>query len=285
VETTVRGLRKYIVGKTIVSAWTEKNKVIKTPGSTWLKVKRAIEGKKISTVTRRAKYIVVNLGKEGSIYIHQKMSGHLLVGKWAEIRGRWQSQQKGPLAEDFKNQHIRMMLTLNNGKQVALSDTRRFATITYVRDPVEHDHLRKLGPEPLDISLTDFYKLFESKKGNLKPVLMDPRFIVGIGNIYADEILWRSGLHPLSRVENLTKYDYNTILTNTKTVFVRAIKMGGSSVDDYRTSTGEAGEFQNLLNAYQRTGERCAKRDGGIIQRIMVGQRSTHFCPKHQRRV
>lgn len=310
VETTVRGLRKHIVGKTIISAWTDSVRPTKSmDGMSWAKRKKLIEGKKIHSVTRRAKYIVINFKNGGDLYIHQKMTGHLLVGKWRKTNDEWRSIEKGVM-EDGKNQHIRAVFTLNSRpvpshsadrqkrgrawsgtspktKTVfgfALSDMRRFATITYVKNPADYEHLNKLGPEPLDITLASFHKLFGKKKGVLKPTLMDPYFIAGIGNIYADEILWASGLHPLSRVESLKEKDREMILKNTKTILTKAIKMGGSSVDDYRTSTGEAGEFQNILNAYQRTGEKCKKGDGGTIQRIVVGQRSTHFCSVHQRK-
>ena len=111
---------------------------------------------------------------------------------------------------------------------------------------------------------------------------MDPFFIVGIGNIYSDEILWKAGLHPLSRVENLDDQDLKNIFKHTRKILKKAIKYGGSSVDDYRLPSGEKGEFQNMQNAYHQTGKKCADNDGGVIQRIKVGGRSAHFCPKHQ---
>src|SRR3989344_3059611 len=107
---------------------------------------------------------------------------------------------------------------------------------------------------------------------------MDPTFIAGIGNIYADEILWSSGLHPLSRVENLNKKDLKNIYNHTVTIIKKAIKYKGSSMDDYRVISGEKGSFQNLQNAYQLTGKKCKKKDGGVIQRLKLGGRSAHFC-------
>lgn len=112
---------------------------------------------------------------------------------------------------------------------------------------------------------------------------MDPMFIAGIGNIYADEILWASGLHPFSRVENLNKNDLKIIYSQTIRILKKAIKYKGSSIDDYRIPSGEKGSFQNLQNAYQLTGKNCKKKDGGVIERIKLGGRSAHFCPKHQK--
>ena len=111
---------------------------------------------------------------------------------------------------------------------------------------------------------------------------MDPTFIAGIGNIYADEILWDAGYHPLSRTENLNGKDLNKIFNSTVKILTKAIKYKGSSMDDYRTPSGEKGRFQTMQNAYQSTGKACKKRDGGVIERIKLGGRSAHFCPKHQ---
>ncbi|MDP3763989.1 MAG: DNA-formamidopyrimidine glycosylase, partial [bacterium] len=125
--------------------------------------------------------------------------------------------------------------------------------------------------------------LFEKKKGRIKQVLMDPTFIAGIGNIYADEILWASCLHPLSRVENLKEKDLKIIYGHMVKILKKAIKHQGSSMDDYRMPSGEKGSFQDLQNAYQKTGEKCKKKDGGIMERLKLGGRSAHFCPKHQK--
>jgi len=143
--------------------------------------------------------------------------------------------------------------------------------------------IKKLGPEPLEIGLNEFKKLFAKKKGRIKQVLMDPFFIAGIGNIYADEILWYSGFHPLSRTENLSDKDLRKIFNSMIKILKKAIKLGGSSVDDYRMPSGEKGEYQNQTKAYQHEGEQCFKKDGGIIKKIRIGGRSAHFCPVHQK--
>ena len=289
VETIVRELRKKIVGLKITDAWVDPAKPVQTGhGASWAQIKKQTKGKKILSVRRRAKYIIMDIEGSKTLFIHQKISGHLLYGKWKIAKGVPVSAVPGPLKEDRQNGYIRFILYFNNGYQLGLSDPRRFGKIILVDDDKIKDlkEISGLGPEPLEINFGQFKKLFESagwrKKGRLKQVLMDPTFIAGIGNIYADEILWASGLHPLSRVENLDEKDLKKIYKNTVAVLKKAIKYQGSSMDDYRMPSGRKGRFQDVQNAYQKTGQKCKKRDGGIIQRLTLAGRSAHFCPKHQ---
>lgn len=287
VQTTVNFLKPKLVGKRFVDVWSDWEKTIKQTGG--LKnLKKEIKNKKIVNVYRRAKFIVIDIEGDKSLFIHQKISGHLLYGKWQFKNKAWTATRRGPLKDDPENKYIRVVFNLSNGYQLALADLRRFGKIILVKDKDVSSikEVRDLGPEPLDIEFKDFRELFGSagwrKKGRLKQVLMDPFFIVGIGNIYADEILWKTGLHPLTRVENLNDKDLKNIFRHTGEILEKAIKMGGSSVDDYRMPSGEMGRFQDIHNAYQQTGEKCHKKDGGTIERIKIGGRSAHFCPKHQ---
>lgn len=269
------------------NVWSDWEKTLKQAGG-MTGLNKEIRSKKIVNIYRRAKYIVIDIEGDKSIFIHQKISGHLLYGKWirkSEIRNpKWTSAITGPLRDDRKNQYLRVVFGLNNGYQLALSDLRRFGKIILVKDKdvSKLPAIRDLGPEPLEIEFNKFKEMFKSKRGNLKQVIMNPLFIVGIGNIYSDEILWKSGLHPLARVESLDDKDLKNIYKYTKEVLKKAIKYGGSSVDDYRMPSGEKGEFQNMQFAYRQTGKRCAKKDGGIIERLKVAGRSAHFCPVHQ---
>lgn len=296
VETIVRELRKKIVGFRITGVWVDWPKILKQAGGIDNFKKQTI-GKKILSVRRRAKYIIMDIEGEKTIFIHQKISGHLLYGKWirqpAESKGQWISQIPGPLKEDRQNGYIRFMLTLNSGYQVGLSDLRRFGKVILVDDDKVKDlkEISGLGPEPLEISFKQFRNLFghytgltsiDRKRGRLKQVLMDPKFIAGIGNIYGDEILWDAGYHPLSRVENLNGKDLNKIFNSTVKILKKAIKYHGSSMDDYRMPSGEKGRFQDIQKAYQLTGEKCKKKDGGIMQRLKLAGRSAHFCAEHQ---
>mgnify|MGYP001570111024 FL=1 len=216
VETIVRELRKKIVGLKITDVWVDWAKTVKQAGGIE-SFRRQVRGKKILNVRRRAKYIIMDIEGAKTMFIHQKISGHLLYGKWKLVNGVPKSSIHGPLEDDRQNGYIRLILFLDNGYQLGLSDLRRFGKVILVDDKKVQDlkEIRDLGPEPLAIKFKEFQKLFEKKRGRLKQVLMDPTFIAGIGNIYADEILWASNLHPLSRVENLDGRDLKSIYKNT----------------------------------------------------------------------
>jgi formamidopyrimidine-DNA glycosylase len=284
VETIVRDLRKKIIGLKITDFWSDRDKPVRQAGGI-KKFKKEITGRKIADITRRAKFIVIDIEGDKAMFIHQKISGHLMYGKWSLKNGVWLSSIKGPLQSDRQNQYIRYIWSFNNGHRMAMSDLRRFSRVILVkdRDISKLKEIRDLGPEPLEIKEKDFIKLFVNKRGKLKQVLMDPFFIVGIGNIYSDEILWDSGYHPLARVENLKEADLKKIFKSTVKILNKAIKAKGSSIDDYRTPSGEKGSYQEMEKAYQKTGEKCSKKDGGIIRRMVVGGRSAHYCDKHQK--
>jgi formamidopyrimidine-DNA glycosylase len=284
VETTVRGLRKKLVGLRFTDVWSDKEKPLAQAGGV-AKLKKEIKGKKILKVWRRAKFIVIDIEGPKSLFIHQKISGHLLYGKFILKNGVWLSEVKGPISDDPKNRFLRFVFSLDNGYKLAMSDLRRFARLMLVDDVsvLKLKEISKLGPEPLEVSFADFKKLFEGKKGRVKQVIMDPFFIVGIGNIYADEILWQIGLHPMSRVEHLKAEDIKKIYVAMQKILHTAIDMKGSSLDDYRTPSGEMGSYQTIHKAYHRTGEKCLKKDGGVIERMVIGGRSAHFCPIHQK--
>lgn len=301
VETIVRELRKKIIGLRIIDFWSDREKPVRQAGGT-AKFKKEIKNKKILSIARRAKFIIIDLEGNKSLFIHQKISGHLMYGRWvplevasprssglaplarAKLLTGWKSAIPGPLRDERENGYIRYIWTLSNGYQLAMSDLRRFSRVILVKDK-DISNLKEiydLGPEPLEIGFKEFAGLFKNKRGNLKTVLMDPFFIVGIGNIYSDEILWDSGFHPLSRVENLRKRDFQKILFSIQKILKKAVAAKGSSVDDYRTPSGEKGKYQEMEKAYRQTGKMCSKKDGGAIKKLKVGGRSAHFCSKHQ---
>jgi len=325
VETTVRDLRKKLVGLKFKDVWTDWPKTFKVaglPAEVLAKAsfKKAIKNKKILDVRRRAKFIVIDIDGKYSIFIHQKISGHLLYGRWAKQNQKfprppsaagipakglgtkiknqndkskfkiqnskqiWVSVMPGPLRDDPENRFIRTIFFLSNGYQLAFSDLRRFGKIVLVKDNdlSELPEIKKLGPEPLEMSFKEFRSLFSNKRGRIKQVLMDPSFIAGIGNIYSDEILWDAGIHPLSRAENLSTADLKKIYGSIQKILKKAVKLGGTSIEDYRKISGEMGKYQNYTEAYHQHGKKCSKKDGGVIQRIKIGGRSAHFCPKHQ---
>lgn len=288
-ETTVRGLKEKILERFFVDVWTDFQKLIKKP-KTFEQFKKEIKGKKIENIWRRGKNIIFTLSENKSLLIHQKLTGHLLVGQWSFNKGFWGVETKGPLNEKI-NSYIHLLFTLDNGQMLALSDLRKFAKIELweTKELENSEEMKKLGPEPLDKSFT-FERLREAlkdylqlkRKGKIKQVLMDQNIIAGVGNIYSDEILWRAKIHPLKEVSKLTEKELKKIYKFLKEVLKKAIKVKGESFSDYRTPSGEKGGFDSLRKVYQREGERCSSCKN-IIKRVKMAGRSAHFCPVCQK--
>ncbi|RJQ14319.1 bifunctional DNA-formamidopyrimidine glycosylase/DNA-(apurinic or apyrimidinic site) lyase [Candidatus Parcubacteria bacterium] len=290
VETVVRGLNRKVRGLKIKDVWSDWPKYFK-PHLSLFKFKKHVVGKKINIVHRRGKNILFNLSDGHVLLIHQKMTGHLLIGNWiynpkgdgrTRTSGFWRPVSHGPL-QDPRNDFIHLMFFLNNGRQLALSDARKFAKV--LCGPREEIFGKKdissLGPEPLDagFAFEKFKDLFKNKKGRIKQVIMDQNFIVGIGNIYSDDILYSAKVHPLSRVENLPDSILKKIYKATRTILQKAIRLGGTSIDDFRNIDGKKGYYDKARLVYQK--EKCPK--GHFIKRIRVGGRTASFCSKEQR--
>lgn len=297
VETTVRGLRKTVKGLVIKDVWTDlntkdKRKKDSIANPKFFKLfKKEIKDKKILSVARRAKNILINISppsqklggasRQKTILIHLKMTGHLLYGKY----------QQDPI-----NRFIHFTITFRNGEKLFFSDMRKFGKITLLDTRTAHEtkHLNNIGPEPLDKNFT-LEKLKERLKrrpnGKIKTVLMDQSIIAGIGNIYSDEILWRAGIHPERKISKLKKNEVKLIFKTIKETLAKGINFGGDSMSDYRNIYGLPGKFQLHHEAYRRTGQKCRKKDPrhggasckGVIKRKIVGGRSAHFCSVHQK--
>jgi formamidopyrimidine-DNA glycosylase len=272
VQTTVDHLNNAICGRTIVGAWMDPEKSVNVGSNLdWSAICKAITGHRITTVTRRAKYIVFNLETSAKLWVHQKMTGHLLVGI-------------NP-SDNHGEQFIRVRWTLDDGRQIGFCDIRRFGRIILTQSDEEIPRVREiatLGPEPLELSREEFQELFTKKRGLIKPTLMNPAFIVGIGNIYADEILHRSGIHPFRPIPTLSPRNTSDMYDHMREILIAAIAAGGSSTDDYRTPDGTEGGYQRHHRAYQHTGKSCTICQRGTIERAMRNGRSSHFCSTHQ---
>jgi len=245
---------------------------------------KEIKGKKIEKIYRRGKNIIFQLSGNKTLLIHQKISGHLLFGKWEKSGKGWQAFP-GPLS-DRVNSFIHMVFVFDNGKMMALSDPRKFAkTELWNTDEfLKSDFMQKIGPKPLDESFTfdKFKKILLSKKGKIKQVLMDQNVIAGIGNIYSDEILFQAKVYPLRRSNELKDGELKKMYSATKSILKKAIDLKGDSFSDYRTITGEKGEFQNSNKVYQRDGQKCVVCKS-IIQKVRIGGRTAHYCPHCQK--
>lgn len=292
VETTVRDLNKKILGLKIKDVWTDFKKMVKKPAllagglSDFDSFKKEIIGQRIEKIKRRGKNILFYLSGGKIMLIHQKLTGHLLVGKWKLENGKWKPLIKGALEEKI-NTFIHLMFFLSNDKMLALSDLRKFAKVLVI-DAKNLDSLKdikNLGPEPLDKNF-DFEKFKErlkNRRGKIKRVLMDQEVIAGIGNIYSDEILFEARVHPLKDVSKLSERELKEIYRAMKKILKQAIKLKGGSISDYRTPSGKRGGFDRLRRVYRREGEKCP-RCGAIIKRIKLAGRSAYFCPKCQKR-
>lgn len=301
VQTTVNGINATVRGRTIVDVWTDypirkrlhsasngagrvhKDSVKNT--SFFKDFKKKVAGEKILRAERRAKNILIHLSGDHTVLIHMKMTGHVLYGEYEKKNNKWVATKDKKLQDPF-NQFIRFVFVLDNGKNLVLSDMRRFAKVTIIntKDLDKSMHLENIGPEPLENSFTYLKfkeRLLKKSKSKIKTTLMDPSVIAGIGNIYSDEILWRAGVHPVSIVGKIPEKNLKLMFTAMKQTLMKGIDFGGDSMSDYRNIKGERGDFQNHHEAYRRTGKKCS-RDKGVIKRLVVGGRSAHFCPIHQ---
>ncbi|MFZ2205691.1 MAG: DNA-formamidopyrimidine glycosylase [Minisyncoccia bacterium] len=299
VETTTRGLRKETVGLKIKDVWTDLNTKDKRQHDAvanpkyFTIFKKEVANKKIISVERQAKNILINLSGNKTILIHLKMTGHLLYGKYkfnerrSDLRQGWIPDEQGPLQDPY-NRFIHVVFTLSNKKHLAFSDARKFGKITLLDTKTAHDsrHLKNLGPDPLskDFSLEKFKeRLFKKPNGKIKTVLVDQSVVTGIGNIYSDEILWYVGIHPERRMSNIKENEFKKMFQVTKDTLTKGIDFGGDSMSDYRNIYGLPGKFQLHHEAYRRTGEKCRRKGcKGVIIRKVINSRSAHFCSIHQ---
>lgn len=294
VQTTVNILNKTVKGLEILDVWTDYDSAFHE-GKNNIKdkkyfpfFKKEIINKKILGTERRAKNVLINVSGNKTILVHLKMTGHLLYGKYTFKNKNWSPPSDGPLSDPF-NRFIHLAFSLSNGSTLVLSDMRKFAKV-FVFDTdkmYKTPDLEKLGPEPLLKSFT--YEIFKKRihkkpKGKIKTVLMDQTIISGIGNIYSDEVLWMSSVHPLALVKNIDERKLKLLYKSIIKVLQQSIKVGGDSMSDYRNPYGEKGGYQNIHKVYQRNGEKCQMKNcKGIIRRIKVGGRSAHYCDVHQK--
>lgn len=295
VHTTATILHRLVRGKTIVDVWSDYNSPyytgkgnIKDPK--FFKIfKDKVVGKRILSVYRRAKNVLLDLDGDSTILAHMKMTGHFLYGDYIYNRkeNSWKPKDPKSALAGPLSRFVHLVFTLDDGKFLAFSDMRKFATVTLLKDKEALDQVfNTMGPEPLDknFSLNMFKETIQRKpNGKIKTVLMDHTVIAGIGNIYSDEILWASEIHPEKLVKKISKDEFRKMYFAMKILLAKGIDFGGDSMSDYRNPYGEKGAFQLHHEAYRRTGEKCRKKGcSGTITRKVVNGRSAHFCNMHQ---
>jgi len=285
VEIIVRDLKNKVRKRTFIDVWTDFPKMIKKPDS-FSKFKKEIIGKKIEKVWRKGKNILFNLSGDYCLLIHQKLTGHLLLGKWKYEKGKWNPLIKGPLSNDPMNRFLHLILFLDNKEQLALSDLRKFAKVKLqkCKELMTSDDIKSLGTDPLEKNLTFgiFKKIIYSRKKKIKQILMDQTLISGIGNIYSDEILFEAKINPLRYSNDLSENEVKRIYEAMHKILRKAISLRGESISDFRDIKGRRGLFDKERKVYRREGKKCF-RCGAIIKRVRIGGRSSYFCPQCQK--
>lgn len=294
VHTTVQGLNLRLKNKKIVDVWSDydspfhKGKPNIKNVRYFKNFRKSVSGAKFLKAERRGKNILIHLSNGRSVLIHMKMTGHFMHGRYAFKNNAWRAEKDGPL-RDPRNQYIRLVFSLSDRKHLVFSDLRKFGKIFAfpTKELALLPDIARLGPEPLEKSFTrERFKerLARFPSRPIKQTLMDQSVIAGIGNIYSDEMLWASGIHPLSAATKIPKRHLESLYKEMRLALTRGIHFGGDSESDYRNIDGEPGEFQNKHRAYRHDGEACSRRGcDGIIARMRIGGRSAHFCPKHQK--
>jgi formamidopyrimidine-DNA glycosylase len=261
VETVARGLSQVMVGRTFTGVTVRWPRTIARPAVD--QFARRIVGRQVLAVGRRGKYVRMTLD-EGYLLIHLKMSGRLRVAS----------------ADQVPDKHVHTVIDLDNGEQLWFRDVRKFGRVYLVDQPEEVTGA--LGPEPLEdaFTLADFRTRLSRRSGRLKSLLLNQEFLAGLGNIYADEALFAAGLHPLRRADTLSPDEEARLYGAIRSVLRDAVAGRGTTLDDggYRDSAGEPGAYQDRIFVYGRGGETCY-RCQGVIERIVIGGRSSHFCP------
>jgi formamidopyrimidine-DNA glycosylase len=264
VETTARGLRERVLGRTIVAIgsldWPRM-----APNATLDVLANTAVGQTIESVTRRGKYVIVGLSDDAYLVLHRKMSGNLVL-RTVDV----------PTVP-----HTHLTVTFDDGWRLDFVDPRKFGRIYLFlgRDALDAFLDERLGPEPLEIARRDFDERLARRRGRLKALLLDQGFLAGIGNLYADEILWAAKLHPERPVESLTPRERGRLHEMIQQVLNEAIERRGTSFSDYVDATGEQGTNQEFLQVYGRAGLPCARPNcGRAIVRLVVAQRGTWLC-------
>lgn len=263
VETAVRALRQPLIGRRFTEVRNYWPRHI--AGLDLATLQRRLHGRAVTAVRRRGKYLLFDLDDGQVLIIHLRMTGHLSVVE----------------ASAPASKHLHTIFALDDGRELRFRDQRKFGKVYLVDD--EEEVVGKLGPEPLaaDFTVEVLQQQLNGRTRFLKPLLLDQTFVAGLGNIYADEALFYAGLHPERRAHTLDDAEIAALYAAIR----RALRMGvareGASIDIYVKPDGSRGEMQDALNVYKQDDSPCP-RCGTTIQRIVLGGRSTHFCPHCQ---
>jgi formamidopyrimidine-DNA glycosylase len=267
VETVARGLREVLPGRRVLSVRLGKTDFIDDPAA----LEQDLPGGTFARIRRLGKFLLLDLeprktpAEESSLLIHLGMTGKISVCA---------PETPVPL-------HTHVFLALDDGRELRYNDVRRFGRMALLANGAHERVLGGLGLEPLEVSEAEFRTRIQARKSRIKAVLLNQSVIRGIGNIYADESLWRAKIHPEKIGARLQNHELRRLHRAVQHILREAIRLRGSSISDYVDLDGGRGEFQQKHRAYQHDGKQCF-RCSTIIRRIIVAGRSTHFCPQCQ---
>lgn len=265
VETLCRGISPLIVGLTVAEVVVREARLrVLVPED----LSASLEGRHILAVSRRAKYLLIHFNGDRSLLLHLGMSGTLLY-------------LPDSLPFD-RHDHVEIIFT--SGSRLRFRDPRRFGAILHCSgDPLAHPLLSALGPEPLSADFNTEYLYLRSRQRSVtvKSYLMEQRTVVGVGNIYASEALHAAGIAPWIPAGRISRYRYDRLVDEVRTVLQRAIAAGGTTLRDFQSADGKPGYFSQELAVYGRAGQKC-RNCGGEIQSTRIGGRSSFYCPDCQ---
>ncbi len=275
VETVVRGLQKSVLGRRILSVWIGKSDFIDNPAEF-----TRLNGQRIASIERFGKFMLLRLAngedaarqvlenaanEAASLLVHLGMTGQL-----------------APSAPEIPfDKHTHVSFALDDGRELRYTDPRRFGRMAYLTADLLASEVAGAGADPLEVSATEFAERVRSRKARIKALLLDQSVFRGVGNIYADESLWRAKIHPARIGSKISAKEAETLRRVLQEILNRAIVMRGSSISDFLDANGEPGEYQRHHRAYGREGKPCY-RCRTPIRRVIVAGRSSYFCSKCQ---
>jgi formamidopyrimidine-DNA glycosylase len=280
VETVARGLQASVAGRRILSVTLRKADFVDDPAL----LERELPGRQIARIGRYGKFMLLQLANASpspqSVEPPQKLDTQSFQEALLVHLGMTGNLAPYAAAEPLEK-HTHITFVLDDGRELRYTDARRFGRMAYLSGETLAAELKRFGADPLEVSREDFFALVHGSKARIKALLLDQTVLRGVGNIYADESLWRAKIHPATPGERLTPQQAETLRKALKDILLRAIAKKGSSISDFVDTNGRSGSYQNYHRVYGQEGKPC-HRCSTPIRRIIVAGRSSHFCPACQ---
>jgi len=275
VETVARGLRQTILGRRILSVTLSKTDFIDDPAA----LEQHLPGREIEAVERYGKFMLLRLSAVNGA-TRSAANGDAVPASLLVHLGMTGQIAPAPAAQPLEK-HTHVCLLLDDGRELRYTDARRFGRIAYLTKALLAEELTGFGADPLEVSEEEFAARICGRRARIKALLLDQSVLRGVGNIYADESLWRAKIHPARLGANLTRKQAETLRRMLQDILRKAIMLRGSSISDFLDAEGEPGEYQRHHRAYGREGKSCY-RCKTPIRRAIVAGRSSYFCPRCQ---